>query len=1004
MSLAFHVRRALLIALPILALAFAAWPGRPADAPSAFAGESELAGALGVNLTPADLTDPGLPAHLALLAGAGVRWVRFGVAWDQVEPQQGQADWRVYDRVFAALRQQADLRPLVVLNGAPAWARRPEDGDNPLAPPRERAWFGAFAAAVARRYGEQAAAYQIWHEPNIAPHWGRGPVSPEDYAGLLREAAVQIRATDRDARIVLAALAPNVEPGGANMSDVLFLEALYRAGAQPWFDVVAGQPFGFLAPADAPAALSALNFGRATLLRQVMARHGDAHKRIWATAFGWNALPAGWAGRPSPWGQVDEAQQAAYARRAVELAQTDRPWLGPLFWAAACGPAAADDPWQGFSLCTADGRPRPVWDALAQAAAVRPALPPGAHAVDHPAVRYGPGWRVTPAAADPSANGDRFAYDFWGDETALRVQGGPYWAIYRVWVDGQPANALPRDETGAAYLVLYDPLAETRLIPLARGLGAGRHQAVIEARGGWGQWALQGIVVRAAPSGLDRRTRACLAGVLAAAWLWLMRRRLAGAAAVLVRRLDVAAGQPAALWYAAGVGLAFLLVASRWLPLDLAALAGLGLLFLARPDAALPLIAAAIPLWPRPKLLAGFEFSLYELLVWLAAAAMVARWALAGLRGRLASPAPADRPTGPMAVACPRPRGLDWPVLALLAVGLLASLAAERTGVALREFRTVFLLGALCYGLATRAPQLAGRRFSGRPLIYGLLAGMTFVSLVALWQFISGQGRIDVEGVGRVRAFYGSPNNLALVLDRTVPLSLALALFGAFRPGRAWERALVGLASAIMLLACVVTYSKGALLLGLPVGIAVVLLAGAWRTRRRWPLWALAGLVVIGGVGLALLTRTPRFADLTNLDAGTGFFRLKLWLSSWRMFVDQPWLGVGPDNFLYAYRSRYVLPGAWQELNLSHPHNVALDLGTRLGVGGLLIGAWAWAGGIRRGWRIVRAGGDAWPLALGLLAGLLAALAHGLIDNSLFLIDLMALFMLALGILQRLDA
>jgi O-antigen ligase len=279
---------------------------------------------------------------------------------------------------------------------------------------------------------------------------------------------------------------------------------------------------------------------------------------------------------------------------------------------------------------------------------------------------------------------------------------------------------------------------------------------------------------------------------------------------------------------------------------------------------------------------------------------------------------------------------------------------------------------------------------------------MTFVSLMALWQFATGQGRIDVEGVGRVRAFYGSPNNLALVLDRAIPLGLALALFGAWRGRRAGERALLGLASSIMLAACVVTYSKGALLLGLPAGLAVALLGGAWRSRRRWPLWALAGLIVAGSLGLALLTRTPRFADLTNLNAGTGFFRLKLWQSAWSMWLDHPWLGVGPDNFLYAYRTRYVLPTAWQELNLSHPHNIVLDLGTRLGLLGLAVGAWALLAGIHRGWRLLRWGDAAtWPLALGLLAGLAATLAHGLIDNSLFLIDLMALFMLALGVLQE---
>jgi len=47
------------------------------------------------------------------------------------------------------------------------------------------------------------------------------------------------------------------------------------------------------------------------MLRDVMVRNGDGAKRLWATAFGWNALPEDWTGRSSPWGQVDKATQAA---------------------------------------------------------------------------------------------------------------------------------------------------------------------------------------------------------------------------------------------------------------------------------------------------------------------------------------------------------------------------------------------------------------------------------------------------------------------------------------------------------------------------------------------------------------------------------------------------------------------------------------------------------------------------------------------------------------------
>ena len=960
------------------------------------AADSELAGAVGVNLSASELVDPDLAGILARLDQAGVRWVRFVLPWDEIEPTRGQNQWEHFDRVFEQLRALPRLKPVVVLNGSPAWARRSGDADNPLAPPQERADFGAFAAAVARRYGDQVRYYQIWHQPNIAPHWGVRPVDPADYLGLLREAAVQIRSADEDADIVLAALAPNTELGGANLSDIAFLEALYAQGARPWFDIAAAQPYGFSESPDTPASAGALNFGRASLLRDVMLRHGDGVKRLWATALGWNALPPDWAGRPSPWGQVDAATQARYASQAVELAAARWPWLGPLFWPAVCPQLAPDDPWRGFALCAEDGDARPVADAWAAAAKSPAVLPPGDHALNHPAVRYDPGWRVTSAAADPSADGDALTYDFVGTETAVRVQGGPYWAYYLVSVDGQPANTLPRDESGMSYLVLYDPLGEERMIPLARGLLPGRHQVRLEARGGWGQWALRGIRVADGTLGASRlpdwRILFLVAALVVVICLTLARPELTRGACWLVARLGTIARFPDAAWWGVAAFLALVVGLSRWPILDLVALAALGLMFFIRLDVSLPLIAFTIPLWPRPKALVGLEFSLYELLLWLAIAAGLARWFVS----RAADTAPRRLRL--------RLRGLDWPVLALLVAGLAATLMAERSSVAVREFRTVFLTGALFYALVTHARGPNGRAVSARPVVIGLLLGMSFVSLVALWQFATGEGRIDVEGVGRVRAFYGSPNNLALVLERVVPLGLALAAFGAFRDRRSIERLFYGMTTLIMAAACVVTYSKGALLLGLPVGVATVLLAGAWRSRRRWPIWSLAALLCGGVLGLLALTRTPRFADLTNLTSGTGFFRIKLWQGALRMALDHPALGVGPDNFLYAYRTRYVLPSAWQELNLSHPHNLILDLATRLGLPGILAGAWALISGLRRGWRLMRSNGDdIWPMALGLLGGLAATVAHGLIDNSLFLIDLMALFMLTLGLLQRLE-
>ncbi|MGQ9840057.1 MAG: O-antigen ligase family protein [Anaerolineae bacterium] len=1037
-----------------------AWDGLPLVRP-------EFAGTTGVNLDVSELTG-GQSLDLLMRIVPGVRWVRFTLPWDEIEPLPGRFQWDRWDALFAALAARAELVPVVVLDRSPQWARPAQDADNPLAPPHERRDFGAFAAAVAARYGSQVRYYQIWHEPNIAPHWGTRTADPADYMGLLREAAVQIRAVDRDAQIVLASLAPTVEKGGANLSDVIYLDQLYRLGGRAWFDVVAGQPYGFSDPPDAPAHPEALNFSRISLLRQVMVRHGDGETPLWATSFGWNAPPQGWAGPPAPWGQVLEAAQVRYTAAALAQARTNWPWLGPLFWPALCPRRPADDPWLGFALCAQDGAPRPVAAALSTAGTAPDWLSPGRHVLDHPALRFSPGWRVTPWAADPKADGDTLTFDFWGSGLALRVQGGPYWAYYVVTVDGAPAGALPRDEAGRAYLVLHDPPAAVRWVSVAQNLAPGRHTVRLETVGGWGQWALQGLAVSGAPyrswwPGWLLVALAALATAVRLAWGWAGRGRArtaadapgvepgieasAGPAQGETNRLKPrfrngrllssvqplltrAAAWPDVAWWAAAIAFALLLVLSRSFPLDLAALAGLGLVFLVRPDLSLPFIAAALPFWQQPKPILGWEFGHFELFLWVAIAALAARWVLqpagvrrqgSGARGQ-ASEDRGQRPeNGRRSAVGHLPSAiLDHSILALLLSGLASTLVAAEQGVAWREFRIVFLFGAAFYVLITRMPWPVGRAFSWRPLVFGLLAGMAIASLIGLGQLVTGQGRVDVEGVWRVRALYGSPNNLALVLDRGVPLALALAFFGTWRYGergigrraeglaqewqvRGW-RSVATVVLLLLTLACVATFSKGGLLLGLPAGTAVVLIGGAWRSGRRWPLWALAGLIVLAVAGMALLFRTPRFADLFNFEAGTSFLRLKLWHGAWNMALDHPLLGVGPDNFLYAYRTRYVLPSAWEELNLSHPHNILLDLWTRLGLIGVVAGGWALVTAFRAAWRRFQAGDvEAWPLALGLLAGLVATVAHGLIDNWLFLPDLMGLFVVTVGLLRRME-
>jgi O-antigen ligase len=121
------------------------------------------------------------------------------------------------------------------------------------------------------------------------------------------------------------------------------------------------------------------------------------------------------------------------------------------------------------------------------------------------------------------------------------------------------------------------------------------------------------------------------------------------------------------------------------------------------------------------------------------------------------------------------------------------------------------------------------------------------------------------------------------------------------------------------------------------------------------------------------------------------------------MIGDHPWLGVGLDNFLYAYRGRYIRPAAWQEPNLSHPHNILLDYWSRLGILGLAAGLWIQATFWRLALPLRRlADLNERALALGLMASMVDFLAHGLVDNSFFLVDLAFAFCLTLALVVHL--
>ncbi len=314
----------------------------------------------GVTVQLAGRPSATLETRLASLRDAGLGWVRQRFDWREIEPAPGEFDWAEADRLVDAITQ-ARLTPVAVLDGTPDWALAPADraAQNGLAPPADFADYARFAAAFAARYGGRIRYYQVWDEPNVAPHWGARHINPVEYAQMLRFTAPAIRGSDADAVILTAALAPTVDRGHLAIDEVYFLQRMIAAGAAPFFDAVAIQPFGFgHSPANPRQQPDTLNSARAALIRRALVDAGLGDKPLWAVRYGWNRL------LNSPWGTVTPDDQAAYAPAALDRAWNEWPWLAAMGWAVDQPAEAPGLPAWGFALSDAAGRPAPVFAAI----------------------------------------------------------------------------------------------------------------------------------------------------------------------------------------------------------------------------------------------------------------------------------------------------------------------------------------------------------------------------------------------------------------------------------------------------------------------------------------------------------------------------------------------------------------------------------------------------------------------------------------------------------------
>jgi hypothetical protein len=310
------------------------------------------------------------PQVVAQWKAAGIETVRVQVRWAGIapgelspsmplgfhpaDPDDPRYDWAYLDRAIELLVANG-LTPILSVTGSgPLWSSRVPALGNPRYLP-DPAQFGAFATAVARRYGRVVTQYLIWNEPN-QPLWlqpqqecpRRGakctPVAPHTYRALVRAAYPAIHRADPGAQVIAGTLAPRgADPLQRNrpLRPLAFIRAFgcvdeqykpVRTGRCRNFkpariDGFAYHPHSIKASPETPSPRSddadLADLGKLEkTLDAVQRAHGfttptGAHAPLHLTEFGYQTNP------PDPYDGIPPARQSRWLQEAAYIAWRD---------------------------------------------------------------------------------------------------------------------------------------------------------------------------------------------------------------------------------------------------------------------------------------------------------------------------------------------------------------------------------------------------------------------------------------------------------------------------------------------------------------------------------------------------------------------------------------------------------------------------------------------------------------------------------------------------------
>jgi O-antigen ligase len=272
-------------------------------------------------------------------------------------------------------------------------------------------------------------------------------------------------------------------------------------------------------------------------------------------------------------------------------------------------------------------------------------------------------------------------------------------------------------------------------------------------------------------------------------------------------------------------------------------------------------------------------------------------------------------------------------------------------------------------------------------IFISLFSSGVIVGLIALFYWLNNSLAYD----GRLRAFYLSPNHLAMYLSPILVLSLYL--YFVFKNNI--FKIILFITHCLLFIVLYSTYSYGAWL-GLLGALAFLLGAGLLKgflKEKKSFLYLVGFVFLLIILGFLLQIPSQKFQGILDLSYPSLKSRLVIWQSAWEIIKDHSLIGIGPGMFqkyYLDYQSRFAPYPEWA---VPHPHNLFLAFWLQTGLLGLI-------GFI---WLLVPIFRSPTPkkLSIILMVAMVSILIHGLVDTTYWKNDLSVIFWLIIALSYR---